>query len=195
MWLACLVAVLRNCSIWPAKRFTRLWCFFMQFWDKKKNTVWTAADEHQLFDIVRDVWRDRFPRTQMRVDFGVWGLVITSFLFYIPSFILLNVGFKCRAAIKEFIEHERVRDSFCVKLDEELAIALIACGFVFLTLGIGSSAFTVLVFAESKRSLSSEDVSEDSRWHNLDYYIQRHSKDRKRQTTCLLLVGFCIGSK
>lgn len=99
----------------------------------------------------------------MRVDFGVWGLVITSFLFYIPSFILLNVGFKCRAAIKEFTEHERVGDSFCVKLDEELAIALIACGFVFLTLGIGSSAFTVLVFAESKRSLSSEDVSEDSR--------------------------------
>ena len=90
------------------------------------------------------------------MDCGVWGLALTALLFLVPSFILLNVGFRCYLAMLNS-RTEIIDSTQCSKLDKELALAVVVCGFVFLALGFVLSVFTVIVHVHSRRQVPSQD--------------------------------------
>ena len=85
-------------------------------------------------------------------DLGVLGLVISVFLLLVPSFILLNVGFRC------YIAMLNSRPETQCKLDKDFALAVVVCGSVFLIVGILLSIFTVVIYISSRHGSSHDQV-------------------------------------
>lgn len=82
------------------------------------------------------------------VNLAVCGLALASLLFLAPSFILLNVGFRCSRLLNA--SEDLVERSYCAKVDEELSYALIVSGFVFLFFALATMGFTFIVYLNSR---------------------------------------------
>lgn len=85
------------------------------------------------------------------VNLAICGLVLAFLLFLTPSFILLNVGFRCSSLLNP--SGDVIETYYCEKVDGELSYALIGSGFVFLLFALGTLAFTIIVWLNSRHSI------------------------------------------
>lgn len=104
------------------------------------------------------------PHTVCMVNLAVWGLLLASLLFLAPSFIFLNVGFRCSRLLSS--SDVVNKKPYCDEVDEELSYVLIGGGFIFLLFALATLAFTLIVCLNSRhlkqnehRSLTDEEIS------------------------------------
>lgn len=96
----------------------------------------------------------------LMINLPVCGLLLASLLFLAPSFIFLNVGFRCSRLFNT--SEDIMENSFCVKVDEELAYVLIGSGFIFLLFAIATLGFSFIVYLNSRQSKRKEPETEIS---------------------------------
>ena len=87
------------------------------------------------------------------VNLAVWGLLLASLLFLAPSFIFLNVGFRCSKLLNSSDVNKK---RYCDEVDEELSYVLIGSGFIFLLFALATLAFTLIVCLNSRHSKQNE---------------------------------------
>ena len=85
------------------------------------------------------------------VNLAVCGLALTSLLFFVPSFIFLNVGFRC-AISSSLDDGNRKGRTYCVRVDLQLSHVLIGSGFVFFCVGLANVLFAIAVHYQPKYS-------------------------------------------
>lgn len=84
------------------------------------------------------------------VNLAVCGPGLASLLFLAPSFIFLNVGFRCSRLFSP--SNDIIRKSYCHSVDEELSYVLIGSGFIFLLSALATMGFTLVVYLSSRHS-------------------------------------------
>ena len=77
-----------------------------------------------------------------KLDLGICGLLLTTFLFFLPGLIFLVLAFECLASNDD---SERSTTGPCKRIDDETFHILIVFGCLFVIVGVLVCGFAVLI--------------------------------------------------
>ena len=79
-----------------------------------------------------------------KLDLSIYGLLITTSLFFLPGLIFLVLGFNCVESSNSALDKTTPSDS-CATIGNETIIILLVLGSLFVFVGVLVCAFTFIV--------------------------------------------------